>query len=134
MAELFILALLGHLVGDYILQSQWMAFTKSKKGVQGILACTIHVLIYTASVALFLKTTNLLILGLIFIPHWIIDRWSLGELWLRLIKGRTYKEILTLEPGLERDFKIAFYAPVYMVVDNTLHILSLWLVIVLLMV
>lgn len=131
MAELFTLALLGHLVGDYLLQSQWMAFTKSQKGLRGFVACTIHVFLYTLAVSLFLQTKDPLVWILIFIPHWIIDRWSLGEYWLRLIRGRTYKEILSLSDGLSRDFKIAFYAPVYMVVDNTFHMLSLWLVIVL---
>src|SRR5438477_10778130 len=32
MDHLFILAVLGHLTGDYLLQSKWMALTKSRPG------------------------------------------------------------------------------------------------------
>jgi hypothetical protein len=61
----------------------------------------------------------------IFAPHWIIDRWSLGEKWLQLIRGRTIQRTLSLQGGDEKAFAIAFYAVVYTVVDNTLHILCL---------
>ncbi|MBI2057928.1 MAG: DUF3307 domain-containing protein, partial [Candidatus Yanofskybacteria bacterium] len=36
MAELFILALLGHLIGDYLFQTKYMALNKSAKGWLGI--------------------------------------------------------------------------------------------------
>ena len=65
--------LLTHLVGDYILQSDWMAVNKSKK----TLPCLVHVLIYTAcffiSGLLFghISLTALLVIGT---THFIIDR------------------------------------------------------------
>lgn len=127
-ASLFIFAFLGHLVGDYVLQSTWMALTKSKKGWEGILACTIHVTIYTIAVCsalyLALQTTDWHVWLAVFIPHWIIDHWSLGDWWSHLIRGRT-KEKLLETIGLEREFGFAFYAPVYIAIDNTWHFLFL---------
>ena len=35
MAELFVLAFLGHLIGDYLFQSTWMAVGKSRKDWEG---------------------------------------------------------------------------------------------------
>jgi hypothetical protein len=61
--------ILCHLVGDYILQSDWMALNKSKRSIP----CLVHVMIYT-SVFLFLTTSwkALLVIGLV---HFVLDRW-----------------------------------------------------------
>jgi hypothetical protein len=125
MADLFVLALLGHLIGDYLLQSTWMAVTKSAQSLKGVLACTLHVTLYTVAVCVMLGMTRPLIWALIFIPHWVIDHWSLGEVWSQIIGGRTVKKIKGLR-GENREFAIAFYAPVYIAVDNTWHFLCLW--------
>ncbi len=128
MAELFILALLGHLVGDYLLQTKQMALMKSKADAKGFLMCSLHVLIYTIVVCLFLQTTDPLVWVLVFVPHWIIDRWSLANVWLSLIKGRTFKSAIA-GTGIKKDFDIAFTSIVYTVSDNTIHLLTLFLVI-----
>ena len=124
------LAVLGHFVGDYLLQSKWMALTKSKPGAEGLLACTVHVAIYTWAVLMFVGpkmgpvTANIpyglaVVPLVVFVPHWIIDRWSLATYWLRLIGGRTFEDA--------RDpWDIAFTALVYTVVDNTMHVLCLY--------
>jgi len=132
MAELFVLALLGHLIGDYLLQTKNMALNKSAKGWRGIKTCSLHVLIYTASVCLMLWTLNIWIWLAIFIPHWIIDRWSFASVWLKLIKGRTFEDAY-LSKDKYREFDIAFTSIVYTVTDNTFHFLSLWLVVKILM-
>lgn len=126
MADLFILAFLGHLIGDYLLQSTWMAYTKSEKSLKGMWACTVHVAIYTIAVCLMLQVSNPLVWAIVFIPHWIIDHWSLGEVWSHIIQGRTVEKTMSFEPGVKREFAFAFYAPVYIAVDNTWHILCLW--------
>lgn len=53
-ATLFCLMFMGHLVGDYLLQNQWMAINKSGKGWLGHLTCTVHVAIYTLAMCTFL--------------------------------------------------------------------------------
>ena len=128
MAELFVLILLGHLIGDYLFQTKHMALNKSAKGWSGVKTCTWHVLVYTASVCLMLWTLNLWVWLAVFIPHWFIDRWSIASAWLKIIKGRTF-EAAYLSKDQYREFDIAFTSLVYAVVDNTFHLLSLWLVI-----
>lgn len=124
-AALFVLAFLGHLIGDYLLQSKWMAMTKSQPGWRGVLACTIHVALYTVAVCAMVQTTDALVWLAVAVPHWIIDRWSLGGWWLKVIRGRTLEEAhLSAEP--HRPFHIAFFAVVYTAADNTIHLLCLW--------
>ena len=79
----FAAAMLGHFVGDYLFQNQWMATRKSLKGMPGHIACTIHILLYIFAVALFVGWHPLFLL-VVAVPHWIIDRWSLANYWLWL--------------------------------------------------
>ena len=134
LSDLFVLAFLGHLIGDYLTQSTWMAITKSEKSLMGWVACTVHVSIYTISVCIMLETYNPIIWTFIFVPHWIIDHWSLGEVWSSFIGGRTTEKTVAVEPGVHREFAFAFYAPVYIAVDNTWHLLCLYATIQYLMV
>jgi len=70
---------LVHLIGDYVLQSDWMAREKTKSD----LAAAVHAAVYTLPF-LFL-TTNPTTLALICASHFVIDRWSLARyvVWLR---------------------------------------------------
>ena len=125
MDHLFILALFGHLIGDYLLQSKWMALTKSAPGPEGVKACTIHVAIYTVAVCALVGTASPLFAIAVFAPHWIIDRGSLASWWLKLIRGRTFEDARA-NTTPTREFDIAFTAIVYTVTDNTMHALCLW--------
>ncbi len=69
MAELFILAFLGHLIGDYLLQPTWMAIGKSKKDWRGFWVCTAHVPLYTTAVCAMMQVGNPFIWVLVFVPH-----------------------------------------------------------------
>lgn len=124
MNDIFARIVLGHLVGDYLLQSN---LHKSDSGWRGLATCVIHCLIYTAAVCLFLWTINPLIIALIFLSHFPIDRWSLGGAWLKLIQGRTF-EAAYASTSPYREFDIAFTSLIYTIVDNTLHLLLLYLV------
>jgi len=124
MAELFIQAMLGHLVGDYLLQSRKMALHKSLPGWLGWWWCIWHCLVYTAAVCLFLWTVNPLIISLIFLSHFPIDRWSLGARWLKVIRGRDF---ITAYQNKEQYWEVdlSFSCLVYAVVDNTMHLIFL---------
>src|SRR5271167_1883923 len=93
----FAASMLGHFVGDYLLQNQWMATRKSLKGMPGHIACTIHVLLYTFAVALFVGWHPLFLL-IVAIPHWIIDRWSLANYILRAKNGYWPKNTWSTSP------------------------------------
>jgi len=125
MEDIFARIVFGHLVGDYLLQNKSMALKKSEKGFNSIFWCTLHCLIYTTSMCLFLRTLNPLVIFSIFITHWLIDRWSLASKWLKLIRGRNFLEAYL--SGNEID--VAFSCLVYAVVDNTIHLLPIWFVV-----
>lgn len=114
--------ILGHFIGDYLLQNKAMMLNKSKKGFRGALWCTLHCAIYTAVVCLFLWTANPWIILAVFLSHWPIDRWSLAIKWMQLIKSRDPNETY-----FSKETDSAFYAIVYVVTDNTMHILLIWL-------
>ena len=130
----FAASMLGHFVGDYTFQNQWMAVGKSHPGWRGHLACTVHVLLYTFAVALFTGWHPLFLL-VVAVPHWIIDRWSLAKYILQWKNGFTMHEVwkdapLCAHPApgeLQQNvWKVAFAAPVYIFNDNTLHWVCLW--------
>ena len=103
--------LVGHLVGDWVLQSDWMADGK-RKGVftwPGM----VHYALYTATVlaALWLSGVRdghpafyIATGAVIFCSHWLIDALSIAKHWLRL--------------GLQSEREV-----VRLVVDQTLHLL-----------
>jgi hypothetical protein len=123
-----ILAVLGHFVADFVLQPKKMALQKSAPGWRGFVICTLHVLIYTVVICVFLGMWSPLIIILIGVPHWILDRWSLGNVWLKMIRGRTFEGAFHSSDKY-REFDIAFTSIVYVAVDATFHILSLFAVI-----
>ena len=65
--------LLAHLVGDYILQSDWMANEKTKSHVPA----AAHALSYTLPF-LFLTTSWQALLFMV-VTHFVIDRWRLAR-------------------------------------------------------
>jgi hypothetical protein len=71
--------LLAHAIGDYIIQSDWMATEKTKR----TWAALVHVVTYTL---VFLPiTTSWPALAVICGTHFVIDRWRLARyvIWLR---------------------------------------------------
>lgn len=130
-AEIF----LGLLAGDYLFQSKVMALKKSEKGWRGAMICTVHCLIVTVCVCLFLWAStsfavafNPLLMGLIFLTHWPIDRFSLGSKWLKMIRGRDFIKAF-FSKDQNRDIDLAFSVIVYKEVDNTLHLILMWFII-----
>lgn len=129
----FAASMLGHFVGDYLFQTEWMATNKWKPGMLGHKACTVHVLLYTLAIALFTGWHPLFLL-VVAVPHWIIDRWSLAKYLLAWKNGQRMEDIWALKPyeaiesgklGLNV-WKVAFAAPVYIFNDNTIHWVCLW--------
>lgn len=66
-------ALVAHAVGDYVLQSDWMANEKTKRS----LAALVHVLTYGLPFLLITRSVPalLVIVG----THFVIDRWRLAR-------------------------------------------------------
>ncbi len=130
MAKIFIGILLGHLVGDFLLQNKWMAVNKSASNFK----CFVHVTLYTLSVMLF-TVFDWRWAVVIFVPHYLIDRYSLADKWLDLINGRSLRDFIIngkkdIPPNLDSDnyrvLRGGFTALVYAVTDNTMHLICLW--------
>lgn len=113
--------LLGHLVGDYIVQNDWMAKNKTKpwvpgpEGRYGHEACTIHCLLYTLAVWAFTWWwMPYWGLAICFAFHWPIDRFRLAKLWMIYVSG-------------QKDFATGLLSPwSIIVVDNIFHLLTLY--------
>lgn len=105
--------ILGHMIGDYLLQSDWMAINKKNKGFKGLIACIIHCIIWTISVYTlgFLNTHSLIIFLMLFVSHFILDRTS-------FVKWYCNKTRIMPNPAF---WKI-------ILVDNTLHLTMVYLI------
>lgn len=133
--EQFVGAWLGHFVGDYVLQNQWMALGKTHEGMKGHIACTVHVTLYTLAVLHFSGVWSLPFAAAVFIPHWIIDRYGLAWYWLDFKNGFSHKDLWEKGPvcaqppkdlAERNSWKVSFAAPVYIFNDNTFHWVCLW--------
>jgi hypothetical protein len=121
--------LMGHVMGDYILQPKVMAMEKditkyrrwSAPFWSSLFWSVFHAILYTECVLLWLGHWTWGAGVLIFLTHWPIDAFSLGDRWLALIRGRTIRQAAE-DTGLYRNFNIAFTAVVYTVVDNWWHL------------
>lgn len=67
------LQLVAHGVGDYILQSDWMATTKTSKSIPALA----HVVMYTLPFLMITRAWQALLF--IAVTHFVIDRWRLAR-------------------------------------------------------
>lgn len=118
--EPLMLAFVGHLVGDYVFQTDWMAENKKTK----TLPCLIHSAIWAVCVVLFAG-------------WWNWANWSNWLNWLpfvvllviHFIQDRTYLVRNWMHFGGQDHFATGPYAPwSTVIIDNTFHLLQIWLV------
>lgn len=121
--------LLGHLVGDYLFQTKWMAINKHKYNLTGWLAATVHCIIYTLSVCLIMWNFQPIWMLAVFLSHFPIDKFSLGEIYLKYVKNnslRDYIDYRWAKHNREDIVKGSFNTIIYVVTDNTMHLLIMW--------
>ena len=121
--------LLGHLLGDYLLQNNWMALNKKKH--VGVAA--LHSAIWTACVVVLVpEFLGVLPTAAVFLSHLILDATDVVNRWLGLIGGRSFESARAYtdhdNPELYKRFYVAYTALVQAVADNTLHLLFLYLI------
>jgi hypothetical protein len=111
-----------HLLGDYVLQSNWMAQRKTDE----ILPALIHATTYTLPFAfLGASVWALLVIG---VTHFIIDHWRLARyvIWLRNMQSpNTERWRLSLEEYKKsepRGMPNWLAAYLLFIADNTMHI------------
>ncbi len=122
MDSLVINIIFGHFVGDFFLQHKLMADNKYLPGWAAAGWCSLHVLVYTVTVAICASNFSPIFLLGIAIPPWIADRFSIAHKWMQLI-GRG-----DLIPN-EDPNKAAFGAIIYVTLDQTFHLGSLYILV-----
>jgi len=108
--------LLLHLFGDYIVQNDWMALNKKKKGWLGFNACFIHTLTYSLP---FLLITNWMAFLVIWFTHFVLDRTKIVDYFIMLKNGE--KTIVNFGFAPEKPFVISIW--LYIIIDNVIHLL-----------
>ena len=139
-SETLFALILGHCWGDYLTQNAWMAFNKKRKCVTGFIACSVHCLIYTFYIMLALilsetlYTTDLnflYIFILMFFSHYVIDRYSIIENWLKYLRARSWDTHIDLKSDYlttKESMFLSFGAIVYVVADNTIHLTLMYFI------
>jgi len=104
-----------HLIGDYIIQNDWMALNKKKPGWKGFFACLIHCVTYALP---FLLIGSWQAVTVILVTHFIIDRWKLVDWFLAARNGVWH--IRNFGFGEERPVFITIW--LYIITDNIFHL------------
>ncbi|RLT35427.1 MAG: DUF3307 domain-containing protein [Chloroflexi bacterium] len=90
---LFEWLLVGHLIGDWVFQNDWMARHKQNGFLNR--AILVHCAVYTGVLCLvyFLPgatprqlSTALLFAAFVYLSHWLIDATGLASRWMRLFR------------------------------------------------
>jgi hypothetical protein len=137
--DFFATLVLGHLIGDFILQNKWMAMNKSASHFKCAVHCTLYTLAVTATTW---PTIHSWIWSFfVFLSHYPIDRWSLADKWLNLIGGRSLDGFveeghagIPVKPIHSNDKKPlnyhilrgSFAGVVYTATDNTMHLVLMY--------
>ena len=110
--------LVAHAVGDYILQSDWMAQEKTKHS----LAALCHIGVYL--IPFLLLTRSPLALVAIASSHFVIDRWRLARyvVWTKNWMGTNKPWAECTATGYPPDRPAWLTTWLLIIVDNILHV------------
>ena len=127
--------LLGHLLGDYLWQNEFMAMNRSKNTWAGWFAAILHCSLYTLAVCSFMWNFQLIWIVAVFCSHFFIDKFALAEKYMHYIKGKSMKDYVKKDtkewgtiPNIDRYdiLEGGFSAVVYTATDNTMHLILMW--------
>lgn len=107
-----IIGFILHLVGDYLFQNDWMAAEKTKNS--GVAFA--HASIYSMPFWIVCASGWWM---LIFVTHFLIDRYRLAQYWIRLVNWRWDGDNF----GYAEDKPKWMSVWLLIIVDNTLHII-----------
>ena len=106
--------IVAHLVGDYLLQSHWMATEKTRSHV----AAGAHAVVYTLPFVLI--TTSPVALAIILVTHFFVDRYRLARFVVWAKNGARGPVTAT---GYPDDVPLWLSVWLLIIADNVLHIL-----------
>jgi len=105
-----------HLIGDYIIQNDWMVLNKKKRSITGWLACQIHCLTYSLP---FLFIGSWAAVSAIYISHYILDRTNIVAWFIAMKNG--VSDIDNFGYSYERPFSISIW--LLIITDNIFHLI-----------
>jgi hypothetical protein len=119
------LAIIGHLVGDYLLQNDWMALNKKRNPIP----CFIHCILWTAAVCLFAGWNSPYAIAALFCTHFIQDHSNIVAWWMRL-RWKDQSRFMRCDDFDLTDMRvIPGLGPWSIImVDNVWHIVTIWAV------
>ncbi len=106
------IGLVLHFVGDYLLQTSWMANEKTKHWFPAL----VHALVYSIPFLIIHFDYSWLI---IFGTHYIIDRYRLAMYWIQFINRTKDRNNF----GYSNELPIFLSMWLLFIVDNTFHII-----------
>lgn len=114
--------IVAHLIGDYILQSDWMANEKRRQNF----AAAAHALFYSLPFIFF--RPSLYAWSFIVVTHFVIDRWRLARYvcWIKNFIGPRWTWLPWSEcagTGYSEERPLWLAAWLMIIADNTMHIL-----------
>jgi hypothetical protein len=111
--------LVAHAVGDYILQSDWMATEKTKQNS----AAAAHAFTYTLPFLFLTRSPAALLV--ILATHFIIDRWRLARyvVWAKNWLGPNKPWSECVATGYPADRPAWLTVWLLIIADNTLHVI-----------
>lgn len=108
-SEILMSCFVGHLVGDYLLQTDWMALNKKLSHWP----CLLHCMTWTLCVSLFSGIWSPAFVAFLFVCHFAQDRTHFVKWWVSLKSAGFAKEP---------------FAPwSLIVVDNSFHVVQMWI-------
>lgn len=122
MEHVLLKLILGHIIGDFFFQFSFMANNKNKTGIKGFIFCSTHVLVYTLFVACIVGNFSPVFLLAVAIPHWLVDRYSLAYTWMKFTGSAPLMTSINPKDA-------SFGVIIYVVIDQTIHLVSLCLAI-----
>lgn len=114
---------LAHMVGDYVIQSHWMANVKTRRTLEGWVAATVHGVTYTLPFVFL--TQSLTALAVIAGTHVVIDHWRLARyvIWARnQLAPKGWRPPLT-ETGAPNETPPWLSYWLLFIADNVMHMI-----------
>ena len=108
--------LIAHMIGDYVIQSDWMANNKTKPGLFGLSVAFYHAATYTIPFIFIIQ--NPISLAIIMVSHGLIDHFRLAAKYTQLRNWNWQTS-----NGFPADRPVWLTTWVVILVDNTFHLL-----------
>lgn len=122
--------IIGHFLGDYMLQNDWMAEQKKKHLGLGWWCCSVHCFIYTMTICLCTANFDFLWIAWVFATHFIVDKSGFIEWYSKLIGSRSIGDFMSKDENKEYSPHTGLRAGVtvfvFIVRDNTVHVAMMY--------